>query len=1164
MINKHNILSLCQLNIDGLSRHSNIATQKYISDKNVKILALQEIGKFAPSIDSFTGMMTYGVNNNRGVSISVAKEYHPQLVTELEDNMIDAVFVTCTIKKLPILISSCYCRPEISSTKSLKSLLSHINKAWNWCKKTGIKNMLVMGDFNARSISWGDTINNPRGKALSEFIESSSDAKLHSAGRNTFLHSNGGSVIDLSISFGGITSLLSTPYTEQCYTLFTGAPQKGHIPVIQDLVVGTITLKRKRTVYNYDEADWKSWATDLNDVCKNELNSNIEAKELFYRFQAKLLECNKKFIPLKTICEHSKPFWSKNLSKLSLALQNAHQKYKERSDPINKAELEQCKTEFQIALTTEKNLWIHSQLEGLNTYESIEFWKRYKRQFVQKEANFIGHLFKDSKSQSILVDESSKEEALYHTFFTGEHMKEFEFDEEIYANINEEVSELRKKNWGINGENSHNSSKDKESNQELNSSPEFLSEDIELQEVKAAIKLQKTAGKCCDNDGFHPMLLKKLPPDAVKLLTLIFNKVLKTGHWIWESSLVTFIKKANKNSYLLPGSYRPLTISSYIGKIMERVLQRRLLLYCQQNEVIDNSQEGFLPNRNTSRYLYKMTSTILEARRRKLQAMVLLIDFQKAFDSVPVSSIIFKLKQYGVNGHFLKLMYSFLSSGTINIKVNDFIGPKRSVGKYGLPQGSVLSPLLFIIYISDLLSTKNLPTSVKEWTLVFKYADDGSVLITGRDTAECFKRMQIVCKYLTKWCSKWRLAVNCEKDKTEAIIVKTKNSSNSLIPKLTISGKEIEYVPSSKVLGITIDEDLNFHSHAKKTLSSCWNTWTRLSDRTTRKQGLNCSTLTILFKTAVLTKLFYAAPIWLSKNQSIFDKFIARVMLRITGSQFYPPNPVSQVVLNLPPLALQFELLVVKFHLKSLSQDDDIKSLIIQIEETPEHPFYKHVMWTKNYLSWKRNNSKVARNISLVDISPVDTQYTKAVMTQYQSNKWNVMIVNNSMEFFIKDADQDLVTSQHLNMVKTEQLTVTKLFMRDDKRVDNTDMLDFLHGRCLRFKDFKSSINRDKDPKSMLCLDCNKSIDSPQHKLFVCEAFKCSERDILISQMATEDLAIYKLIVIFTSDQDMKSAFRNLVKAICSSSTFGDEYQPSTPLKVTSESRRILQMDSLM
>lgn len=369
----------------------------------------------------------------------------------------------------------------------------------------------------------------------------------------------------------------------------------------------------------------------------------------------------------------------------------------------------------------------------------------------------------------------------------------------------------------------------------------------------------------------------------------------------------------------------------------------------------------------------------------------------------------------------------------------------------------------------------------------------------------------------------------------------------SVLQKLKISGKEIEYVSKSKVLGITLDEDLNFCSHAKATLSSCWDTWHKLSDKTTRKRGLNCSTLTILFKTAVLTKLFYAAPVWLSNNQKIFDNFFARVMLKITGSQFYTPNAVSQVLLNLPPLSLQFEMVVVKFHLKSLSQDDDMKCIILQLEETPQHPYYQHVMWTKCYLAWRRSNSNLTRTVSLTEISLSDSHYTKALIASYQSMIWDKRIVNSSMEFFVKENEDEFLIHDQGEMVKTCLLTHQPLFLRGDSRTDNTNMLDFLHGRCLRFKNFKSSVRKDRDERSKLCLDCNKYVDSPIHKLFFCKAFEGEHRDCLIDRIIADHVPVYLLKVLFSTDEDIKKAFKEQVMFICSSSFFGDEYQPSVP-----------------
>ena len=176
-------------------------------------------------------------------------------------------------------------------------------------------------------------------------------------------------------------------------------------------------------------------------------------------------------------------------------------------------------------------------------------------------------------------------------------------------------------------------------------------------------------------------MLKNLNIDSCKYLSELFNSCLQSGTWPWTDSYVTFIKKADKKTYLDPGSYRPLTISCYIGKVLERILEQRLKAHCNINDIIDDAQEGFLPGRNTSRYLYKMLSSLHEIKRRKMTAFILLIDFEKAFDSVPIPCLIIKLHNNGVGGKFLELIHSFLANRSVQLKVNGFIGPRRKCSK---------------------------------------------------------------------------------------------------------------------------------------------------------------------------------------------------------------------------------------------------------------------------------------------------------------------------------------------------------------------------------------------------------------------------------------------------------------------------------------------------
>ena len=211
------------------------------------------------------------------------------------------------------------------------------------------------------------------------------------------------------------------------------------------------------------------------------------------------------------------------------------------------------------------------------------------------------------------------------------------------------------------------------------------------------------------------------------------------GNWPWQKSKVIFTRKAGKSDYTKAGSYRPITLSSYIGKMFERILETRLRLFCEEHEILDAAQEGFRPRRSTVRYLYKLTSMLSEAKIRKLNAIILFIDFEKAFDSVWIKGLIIKLLHYGIKGKFLRLITKYLSNRCINLQVNDYIGINRICDMIGLPQGSILSPLLFIIFVADLLNSQELTPSAAKWTRTFKFADDGTVSVIHKDKKRCAK-----------------------------------------------------------------------------------------------------------------------------------------------------------------------------------------------------------------------------------------------------------------------------------------------------------------------------------------------------------------------------------------------------------------------------------------
>ena len=144
-----------------------------------------------------------------------------------------------------------------------------------------------------------------------------------------------------------------------------------------------------------------------------------------------------------------------------------------------------------------------------------------------------------------------------------------------------------------------------------------------------------------------------------------------TGNWIWDTSRVSFIKKSDKETYMKPGSFRPITVSSYIGKGLERIIERRLRKFCDTFNVLDEEQEGFRPERSTNRYLYKLISSLHEAKQKRLNAILLCIDLEKAFDSVWIPALIVKLNRIGIEGPVLDLINNFLVCRKVSLIVNN-------------------------------------------------------------------------------------------------------------------------------------------------------------------------------------------------------------------------------------------------------------------------------------------------------------------------------------------------------------------------------------------------------------------------------------------------------------------------------------------------------------
>ena len=200
------------------------------------------------------------------------------------------------------------------------------------------------------------------------------------------------------------------------------------------------------------------------------------------------------------------------------------------------------------------------------------------------------------------------------------------------------------------------------------------------------------------------------------------------------------------------------------------------------------------------------------------------------------------------------------------------------------------------------------PLELKMLLSCYKFADDGTLMISHESMLECHRLMQLVCDYLSIWCIKNKIALNCQVNKTEAMILKTANESTThRIPELRINGISIKYVRSTQVLRIILDEKLSFKDHAHKKLSECKKKWGLITKNTNRNHGLNVRSLTILLKGVILTKLLYGAPLWLANNLDCFTGFWNQIIMKISGAMLNPHRELTKIAFHLLPLELQLD-----------------------------------------------------------------------------------------------------------------------------------------------------------------------------------------------------------------------------------------------------------------
>ena len=310
--------------------------------------------------------------------------------------------------------------------------------------------------------------------------------------------------------------------------------------------------------------------------------------------------------------------------------------------------------------------------------------------------------------------------------------------------------------------------------------------------------------KASGPDGISAIMLKATAHSIFESVTYLFNKSIELGEipQEWKISAVNPIPKSKEKDKA--SNYRPISLLNILSKLMERYVYKLLLKHLDNVAPLAAQQWGFRPGRSTVSALLDATHEWLQETDNGKEACAIFLDLRKAFDSVPHRSLLDKLKSTGLNEHLLKWLFSYLYGREQYVVLNGERSSTRPVLS-GVPQGSVLGPLLFLIYIND-ATLESLHINSK----VILYADD--ILLHRIITCPSdFTALQADINTLSKWVSVNNLTLNAAKCKYMIISRLRRNSIPA--PPITLNGQPLEKVSSYRYLGVTISNDLSWNTH---------------------------------------------------------------------------------------------------------------------------------------------------------------------------------------------------------------------------------------------------------------------------------------------------------------------------------------------------------------
>ena len=706
--------------------------------------------------------------------------------------------------------------------------------------------------FNAKNTYWGSRMTRTEGRELYKAAKMLK-CEFHSTGKPTYWPTDANKVPDLLDFF--ILKGISSNYIsmEDCFDL-----SSDHSPIILTLSETIITKQKTQRLTNKN-TDWNGYRIELEQQInlriplKNKEQLDIETENFTNIMQQAAWNNTPE---MKVGIKGSN--YPKEIREMLSEKRKARRKWQHSRSPENKNILNRISQRLKRTIQELKNETVGNYLKGLSNEKSTEYslWRATK--YLKKTNSHSPPIKKEDGTWAASDIQKAK--------LFAEHMANT-FKPHAPQTTQEIINTTR------------NADKTKI---KLTTPNEVATE------IRTNINPKKTPGY----DQISGIMLKELPRKGIVMLTYLINAAIRLEYVPaqWKVAEIIMIPKPGKSPNEKT-SYRPISLLPTISKLFEKIVLKRLKLIIEERKLLPSHQFGFRNKHSTMDQVHRITDIIENTLEEKKVCATIFLDVAQAFDKVWHRGLQYKLEKY-LPWHYSQLLKSYMAERHFRIKYEDEYSELKRV-EAGVPQGSVLGPILYLLY------TRDIPVS--DEVTIATFADDTAIMAVGEDVQETTERLQSAINQINGWTKRWRIKLN----ESKSTHINFTNRRMNPVP-ITINQKVIPYENNAKYLGMTLDAKLRWKVHVKKKKEEMNIKFRKMYWLLGKQSELSIHNKLILYNQILKPIWTYGAQLWgctKESNIKIIQTFQNKVLRCIVNAPWYIRNKDIHRDLKIPMVA---------------------------------------------------------------------------------------------------------------------------------------------------------------------------------------------------------------------------------------------------------------------